>query len=391
MTSVLFINILFAQENSISKEKWNTIVDYTNAKVTLAYIDDLHEKSNPSKEDNVYYNNILRPQLSNASIESSISFDSMSILMKPHFEKTLNNLSFKINEIRNEPRDLETLFSSIEAALKTVKRDNLDNSKTIIHLRSEIMDFTKFTNLTDVQQSPVASAVLDEPEEIRSERGNSLFTLTNLIKFVLFIVFIFFVFLSINKHKMIENLEEDKKELKKELTWYKANNHEISAYQSQIKKLKETISNQEQQLTKINATDSQGDMPAGNDLRRVNTIPLETPKSMPISKSFYCGKPTPNRTFERPTNDIIEQETIFKFTYAEQNMAIANFEVLIVSDFMKRQMINSPDDFLYRMCNNANSNQDFTKEIITERQGVAHLKDGIWIVDENDKALIRFQ
>jgi len=108
-------------------------------------------------------------------------------------------------------------------------------------------------------------------------------------------------------------------------------------------------------------------------------------------KEFFAGKPTPDRRFVEVTDKVIEQETVFKFNYSDESESTASFEVILASDFMKKEITNAPDDYLYRVCNNANSNQDFRREIITERKGIAHFRDGYWVVDELEKALIKFQ
>lgn len=106
---------------------------------------------------------------------------------------------------------------------------------------------------------------------------------------------------------------------------------------------------------------------------------------------FYAGKPTNDRKWEEVTESPNEAKTIFKLSNFPNDKTKANFEVIITSDYMQREITNSPDSNLYRVCTNENANYEFTNKIITTKKGVANLVDGVWTVNEKDKAHIKFQ
>lgn len=392
LTSTLIMNIIFAQENDISDEQWKKIVDYANTKVTLTYIDSLHNATKLNQLETENYENILKPQLINNSLSSPISFESLKILMTDHFGQTLKNLSAKIDNLKYGSRDLDSLFSSIESAFKAVKMEKLDNSSPINNLRSEIIEFTNKEKIEVV--SPINNK--ETPSvNLNQDKSDSILTIPNIIILLLIIVLSFFIFLSINKHKEIEKLKNKIKNPKNHSnnkTYNNLREDQLNRkYLSQITNLENKIAKLKTELKEAKQLNYSFLNPTVHTPSEIiEQVTITDTKSFPESSNFYAGKPTPEREFISVNDHIKEQETIFKFTIMDSRHTKASFEVIIVNDFMMRQIINSPDDFLYRVCNNVNSNQDFRKEIITERKGIAHFKNGIWVVDENDKALIKF-
>lgn len=385
----LSIGSLFGQ-NPILQENWDAIVDHTNATVTSCYIEKLHISKKLNKEESEYYLNTLKKRLNNSSINSPIAFDSLEIYLNHKFKLTFENVSFKINEIKQGPRELDTLFGLMETIFIDVKQDSLIKSESISNLRTEINEYLHSQVIQDTQDVNSLKVLDEKPIE---ERGESILNLSNIIIAILVILIIFFIINSIKTGRKIQGLNNDKIKLKMSLKHKESQIDGIDGYESKIRKLERKISSLENELLASKNNLKQNFDITSNENQATNTITWENPELDPkhIPTSFYAGKPNPNKAFTQTTKEIEEQETVFKFTYCDDSKTTAEFEVVLASDFMKRQIINSPDDFLYRVCNNANSNHEFQREIKTERKGLARLVNGDWVVDENGKAFIKFQ
>lgn len=197
------------------------------------------------------------------------------------------------------------------------------------------------------------------------------------IFFFLLTLYLIFLLQKMIKNKKVSDRLHKRNE--KDQNWNNSNvnklNNEIKYLQKQNQKLKE---------------------------RKEGSLPVVERKSepidLPINKSeikqhshFYAGKPTENKMFTDIRNEPDPNSTIFKLSYLENNPEKAEFEVLLVDDFMTKNITNLPDDYLFRVCYHENSNHDFRREIITTKKGVAERIDGKWIVRENNKATIKFQ
>ncbi|WP_225034704.1 hypothetical protein [Winogradskyella sp. SM1960] len=383
--SCLFLSFLHGQSNPISDEKWSAIVDHTNANVTKNYI----ESVSLTREDSSYYLENLKERLNESSFNSPLPFDSLEIYLKQEFERTFEKVSFKINETKTKEKDLDTLFVAIGTILKDVKEEQLIDSEPLSKLRTDIEGYINPTVEENVQN---ISNVIAKSEVI-PKRGESIFTLSNAAIVFLFALLVFFIVRSINKGKKIRKLEASIEEKRNEIN---KKSFKIPELNTKIDKLQKKIKGLESDLSKVKSTPNQNFNSSSSssssfENKADNTRVWNTVVSEPVLTSFYAGKPSPNRVFVNTTKEILDQETVFKFTYIDSTKTSAEFEVILVSDFMMRQIINSPDDFLYRVCNNANSNQEFQRNIKTERKGLARLVNGEWVVKETDKALIQFQ
>lgn len=386
LTCLLFSNSIWAQESEIPQEKWNAIVDYTNAKVTLAYIESYHKTNKPNKEDNIYFEDTLKPILTENHIESPTSFNTLRTQMAPHFQKTFNNLTSTIEGAKKKSRVLDTLYNTLQAGLKKVQKEEIYNSHSIQILKSEINEFLK-----DIPNEKILQ--IDDsnwnPTETRSK--TKLFTLSNIIMGVLILLLVILIIMVIAQDKTIKSQKNKLERVQKGPQSNELNTSPNPQFnersESRFKELER----------KLRQAEEDNKILVGRLKRETEPdvisqeIDLGPPNPLPISTTFYSGKPTPDRKFLEVTDKIRDQETIFKFTFTDSSRTKASFEVILASDFMKRQITNAPDDFLYRVCNNTNTNQDFRREIITERKGIAHLRNDVWAVDEDDKALIRFQ
>lgn len=384
LTSVLFSNSIWAQEEDIPQEKWNDIVDYTNAKATMTYLDG-YTLSKAIKEEIIFYESTLKPKLELSSLKAPVSFYTIQLLMDSHFKKTFEKLTSQIELVKREPHVLDTLYNTLQDVLKEVNLEESQRNSLVNTLKAEINKSSK----VNPQADPMAG--FTPKTEIREERqDSSIINLSNIVIGTLILLIFFLVYLIIKKGKRIGYLEYDLGRLRRDSQFEKlavTGNRNVSG------KAKRRIQELERELQEAKAFNERlvNESKKEIDSESAVVVEFDVPNPSPAPQEFYAGKPTPERKFPELSDKIKEQETVFKFTFTDSSRAKASFEVILASEFMKRQIINSPDDFLYRVCNNSNSNQDFRREIVTERKGIAQLRDGVWVVDENDKALIKFQ
>ena len=110
--------------------------------------------------------------------------------------------------------------------------------------------------------------------------------------------------------------------------------------------------------------------------------------SEPIT--LYAEKADEHGTFSQVSEQKNEHKSIFKFSLNDKNDDTAHFEI-IDSNFILKMVVNSPDIYLYTVCKPENNNQNFTGEIITTQSGTAHRVEGYWKLQDENKAIIKFQ
>ena len=384
LTSILFSNSIWAQEADIPQEKWNDIVDYANAKATMTYLD-VYTLSKALKEEINFYESTLKPKLELSSLKAPVSYSTIQLLMESHFKKTFEKLTSQIDLVKSKPRELDTLYNTLHGVLKDVNLEESQRNSLINRLKTEI---NKSSNIKS-QEDPMAG--FTPKTEIGEERQKpSIINISNIVIGTLILLTFFLAYLIIKRGKRISSLEYDLGRLRRDSQFGKlavTGNRNVSGKaKMRIQELERELQEAKEFIERL-LNESKKEI--GSESAVV--VEFDVPTPPPAPKEFYAGKPTTDRKFAEVSDKIKEQETVFKFTFTDSSRTKAFFEVIIASEFMKRQIINAPDDFLYRVCNNSNSNQDFRREVVTERKGIAQLREGVWVVDENDKALIKFQ
>ncbi len=119
------------------------------------------------------------------------------------------------------------------------------------------------------------------------------------------------------------------------------------------------------------------------------TPPPPPPENKP-KVILYAGKPSESKIFTSVAPQQDEHKSIFKLTLENKEDDSAQFEV-VENGYILKMIANSPDTYLYSVCNPENSNQNFDARILTTRKGTAYLADGEWRVNDEGKATIKFQ
>ena len=191
-------------------------------------------------------------------------------------------------------------------------------------------------------------------------------------------------------------------------------NDKLSARKSHHKEMSEMLSFELKNIKKKNdislqkLKDKQKDNPINDNDSNPNTnqlknndeksleIPLSVenlnsihePTKEPIN--LYAEKADEHGNFSQVSEQKNNHKSIFKFYLHDKNDDTAYFEI-IDSNFILRMVANSPDIYLYTVCKPENNNQNFTGEIITTQSGTAHRVEGYWKLQDENKAIIKFQ
>ena len=191
-------------------------------------------------------------------------------------------------------------------------------------------------------------------------------------------------------------------------------NDKLSARKSHYKKKSEGLNNKLENIKRENnssiqeSKNKQKDNPINDNDSNPNTNQLKNndEKSPEISLSLenlnFINKPTEkpitlyaekadeHGIFSQVSEQKNEHKSIFKFYLHDKNDDTAHFEI-IDSNFILKMVANSPDIYLYTVCKPENNNQNFTGEIFTTQRGIAHKVEGCWKLQDENKAIIKFQ
>ena len=385
----LFHNPLYGQNVDVERveilaqDDWEKTIDYVNAEVTFLC---LVQYKNPTASEIRTAKN-LENNLAKNKIENPITFACLNDLIKVDWGTTIKKISKPIDLIKQKnPRNLDTLFSFVEKQTKTI----FPNGGDLKIIKDNVIEFYELRNETEKEviepiKEPINQIV---PERLEKSSNYNIFLLAPAILFLILSILLFFknrkLSNEINQlraqrmNQSNNNYTEKDKELYNLKEKLKMSDNQIENLHFENKKLKANSPPiQSISIDTINEEKS----PEVNF--EISNIPLP-------AKIVYAGKPTTDNKFSNISSQPIENQTIFKLTI-DSDEEHANFEVILVSDFMIRNITNSPDDYLYRVCNQENSNKDFSREIITTKYGVALLIDGDWVVKEENKATIKFQ
>lgn len=378
-------------ENTID---WDNMVDYINSKITLFYIQEQIKKDNVLSKVELENFKTFESELDQSNLKNVISFNRLKELLSTNYDLTFKKLNVPINNLKNrEYSDFDSLFNDVSNIL--IERSSAVQQSDHFHELKDSINTYIFDQQT--KEKNLASISTEEKGNPDIDRNSYISYSTLLVLAVLFF-FSTLVFIigwlhvrSENKSKKlkIKSLESALETKERELT--------------QLKTIKTTLESTSRDRFKPVKSE---DIRAGNDqnnLKKQNDNIIEEKKSpeivLPVQakepenkiEQLYAGKPTENRTLKDITPQSDPQQTIFKLNILPDNNELAEFEVFHVSDFMTRSITNAPDDYLYRVCNHENTNQEFRKEILTVKKGTANLIDGEWIVKEENKATIKFQ
>lgn len=410
-----------AQERVIQDKEWENIVNYVNSKVTLAYIKHLKQTKNLPDEDLKEFNENIETPLEKNNIQKSLAYSEIEQLLKDNFDETLNNLSYQINSSVNFISQ-DTLFNRVKRNLNKVNAGHLYLEANVNSVKKEVENYIN----QNFQLKRSNNNKIQPTKATQQQKQEKPYYSWSILGFILAFVFGVLTIILFFKNKRIKkenkrikkenkDLKKENKDLEKENKDLEEENKDLKEENKRIKERNKNLEETEKLYQKSQNRNNKKsrdklDSNQNNKYTKTNTQSVEKKKqhgisdqpaptyyfdkqqaANPVEKTFYAGKPTPNKEFSNITNSKDPQTSIFKLVTTNETQTKAEFEVIIASDFMEKNITNMPDDYLFRVCNHENSNQDFRREIITTKKGIAELVNDKWHVTENNKAIIKFQ
>ncbi|WP_027078664.1 hypothetical protein [Maribacter antarcticus] len=391
----LIATSLFAQDKSvnnrieISQEEWNDIVDYVNAEVTRFSMVKYKNGGTPIKSEEQIDLDKFNKTLESNSKEEPTPFIEVKNNVELNWNKTFKNISTPIETFKRLcPKIFDSLFFKIEH-LESFESLKLNESSEYDDLKNEFLPTQqpeKIERNVDRQESE--QAVVVRESNIHRGKKRTLFNYW-MIPILLFLVSTIILFIKWKKESKKHN---DLKILKDKGCAKRDNS--VNTLNNNIIHLNNEITRLNYELEQAKKVKSPNQLNEGKRIfeaeKKSPAIKVVPEPVVKLPRVFYSGKPTAAGKFSPISSSPISGETIYKL-YEHEDGLTADFEIALVDQFITREVTNSPDEYLYRVCSQENSNKDFSREIITTKKGLAVLIDGNWVVKEANKATIKFQ
>ncbi|WP_282017686.1 hypothetical protein [Salegentibacter mishustinae] len=396
---------------------WSRVIDYLAAELTYQYILEFEKIKPLNEEEKASFDN-YREKLANNTIDRPFAPNSLKEFMDEGFTKTYGNLTQELYDLKNiEPKTADKLFQKTDSLLVVVK-SNLQSSTVYEKIKYKVYSELK-ENEDKLDSSPVALEEVSNDESISESFLPKWFF--KALSGILFVSTVFYFFLYRHNRDKARGLE---KSLEKSSTavehtsrgghhsdrkWNYGKDSQIktqSFTESEKRKRKpkdENYNSRRVDIDTSNKTETRSDYKSKEKekesfVEAADSKDIKSETHAPLSKkvtydhlsdnTLYAGKPTNDGWF-KDAERLQGDNHIYELKLS--NESEAEFALLELSKYMETEVINSPDDYLYRVCINENSNQEYRNEIITTKSGVARKVDGKWKVNEEDKATIKFQ
>lgn len=403
---ILSYNISFGQDKiqEVKKSDWSNIISYVAAKITDLYIQEYLGKQPKGSKKAVEEDSYLefKEELANNTIGHPINPDTLQIFLQAQFRVTNEKLTAKILAWHTmSPRNMNTMFDSLSQLLVD-RKSEIQNNPEFNVLKTEVRNRYDLENGEEKDLEEFEKEAEPENPE-QAGLWNSLWIFQALTGVFFFTSTILLIFVIYFRNRLQEEKDIPKKG--QEVMGQSDPNPNQTNSTHNRHTSKKTIQKAEE--IKISADDFSNEGTKTTERKKASTEPTresEIISPIPTSnketflqtttneeskpKVFYAGKPTPQREFQ-DMKDNKEDNHIYKLTVRDE--INAEFELVDLSSYMKTEVVNSPDEYLYRVCHHENNNTEFTSDILTIKKGTANKIDGMWYVNEDNKAIIKFQ
>jgi hypothetical protein len=398
-----------------SKEEYDKAVDYCACKIAYVYSADYATK-NPNSDEKKSFDEVISKQLKDCDKQNiSISdlekllkennFNSFSEILLPEVKKAKN--SYPNNS--NKEEAINNILISFKLSLDKIDiKGELGND-----LDDKIQNFKNQNNTVEENKSvgttdPISTKKNNYSDRMINEnRGTaekSFFP--NWLLFVLILICSALLVLnnyfksknlkdSIKRHREeIEELKKNRVSLylfeentKKNLSFKKDIDQNIIDLNFAIQKLqKDNSYNQTFQQKEISQTPPRPKNIASHPKEILKTNDITENNKKEIKKVMYGKTPISDKTFNALDISEDKEGKFYKFIMFDYDQA--EFEFFNTDNSAKRA-VNSPDSFLYPVCEEFESLNQNAKKIITKKPGIVTKQDDKWIVKE--KALIAYE
>ncbi|MET6989148.1 hypothetical protein [Sediminicola arcticus] len=365
-------------------------VDYINSKILLLYMEEIKAQRDLDDQEKSSYDELKKINIKN-NLEKPIDFKTLSPILSKAWPTTIKKIANPIDSFKNlDKKDLIVLFFKVDSLLN-VRKSEISSDKAFIKLKKEILGENSKAEVSKEVQNEiearstnqvVSSRSIETPDQ-KSSNSWSYYLMIPILLFMLSTLFFGFKYNTVRK-----DLKEQKKKYSILENDYDQNDNKLKQKQNEIDELVNSIKYQSN-THQVTSNQNLRPDPIVEERPTEVSFPVEEPKNSPTI--LYAGKPSVDHFLTNISNEPLNNTTIFKLVISPNNEHLAEFEVILVDNFMTRNITNQPDDYLYRVCNNENFNKEFKREIITTKKGKAELIDGNWTVKEENKATIKFQ
>jgi hypothetical protein len=382
-------NSIWSQGNSKAyiQNEWKMTVDYVNSKILLLYMEEIKAQRDLDDQEKSSNDELKKVNIKN-NIENPIDFKTISTILSKAWPTTIKNIADPINSFKNlNKKDPIVLFFKVDSLL-SARSSEISLGNDFLKLKEEVVAINTNPEVGEIQQK---IAVVSNNRVAKSRTIERPISSTSWLKYLTIPIFLFMLstlFFGLKYNSVRKDLKVQKKKYSILENDYVQNDNQLTQKQNEIDKLNNHIRYQSNTL-QVTSNQNIKSEPFVEERPTEVSFLIEEPKKSPTT--LYAGKPTVDLLLTNISNEPVNNTTIFKLVINANNELLAEFEVILIDNFMTRNITNQPDDYLYRVCNNENFNKEFKREIITTKKGKAELIDGNWTVKEENKATIKFQ
>jgi len=379
-----------------SKEDFEKAVDYCACKIAYAYTNQYAEKNSNSVEGKSFEETI-KPKIENCEINDPISNSELSeLLSENNFGTFSKEFIPVINLVQDAFQDALTQKEVINVIVdgfynnsdfKTIITTYTDIGSLENDLKKELNNSLNSFNVKVIQSTNLKNSTGTEWKSEINRLENSInnekpflpnWLSTSLILSA-FIFSLFSLYLLMNDYKRLDRHRD-------ELERLKSNNfNSINSRNTNNSQFERTTNRKILDLNdaigKLQKENSNTQVSQQNQISQTKHIHQSSQKE--IQNFVYAKTPIDEKTFN--AFDVSEEKEgkFYKFIITN-NKNQAKFEFFNTENSAKRA-VNSPDNFLYLVCDEIEPLNQNAKKIITKKAGIAIKQDGKWIVTEKAK------
>lgn len=401
---LFFINTTI---NAQDKEEYDKAVDYCACKIAYAYTNQYISNGKPEKYDKKDFNRekksfekVIKAEIEICAIENPITFENLSNLLKDNnfkvFEKGLSNVIIKTKENYSEGLNKKQAINSILAGLyknedfKGIIAKYSDVKDLKIEFKEELSSYLvsfkdkPVQNTSKIEENTSSQSIEEIPNNAKKEKGSFMLNWLSLL-LILFSSVGLFLYNYFNNKKLKDSIKRHRNEieyLKSSLN--QSNNHSQSNSQFE-RNINQKITDLNFAIEKLQKDNSNSQIHKQTQIEQTKHTHQSNQKE--TEKFVYAKTPIAEKIFN--AFDISEEKDgkFYKFTITN-NKNQAEFEFFNTENSAKRA-VNSPDNFLYFVCEEIEPLNQNAKKIITNKKGIAIKQDDKWIVTE--KAQITYE
>jgi len=398
-TFTLLIVLFFTNTtiNAQSKEEFDKSVDYCACKIAYAYTQDFAKK-NPNKDERKSFNEVIKEKIENCDKNTLSVADLSKLLKENNFKGFSNTLIPEAQDAKEKFTDNLTKTEAIEiiigSFISSFEKMNIKDGlkKDLKNKLDSFNDNQKTENKTIVASKTISNDEINPSGNLinskKEVKSNSFIPNWLLLVLVLLSILLFLYNYLSNKglKDSIKRHRDEIEKLKIAKSPFNQSNHQNNNNSQFEQTINRNISDINDAIRKLQKENSNNQISQQNRTSQTTTHTRKNSQKE-IQNFLYAKTPIDEKTFN--ASDVSEEKDgkFYKFTIGNDKNK-AEFEFFNTENSAKRA-VNSPDVFLYPVCEEIESLNQNAKKIITNKKGVVIKQDDKWIVKE--KAQISYE